>query len=374
VALPTLSEIFERVERLPDAPGCWIWPGAVTIGSKGAEPYPTMRRWVNGEQVTLFLHRYVLEQTQGPLAPGVNACHSCDVTLCIRPDHLYAGTQAKNVADRHAKGRDARGEGQWNAKLTRDEVLAIRDAATRGESREGLARRFGITRGHVNDLASRKSWAWLAPAVLALACLWPDLAAAEISLPCTHQEQALTGSLVKPGADRLAIFGARVSATCEGPLGLVAFGRADGTAIGDGGAAAAGATDIASFTSLEAYVGATRAIGFGAGPAVVFGFTVPLEGGEARLIESSPRSALIGGMARGSWGWAFAGGGFHEAAGDTDVPRAPVPPAPWKVSNLRVVTGAQVRVKDRTSVAVERVWGQYGFTRVYALVQLGGER
>jgi hypothetical protein len=210
-------------------------------------------------------------------------------------------------------------------------------------------------------------------AVFVAASLWPDAARAEISLPCIHTEHTLAGSLIKPGADRLAIVGVRLQATCEAPLGLQAFFRADGTAIGDGAAAAAGATDIGSFQDVEVYAGVTRPIAAGVGPALLFGWTVPLEAGRPALLERTPRSAFVGALGRWSWGWALVGGGVHQAAGDgDDVPKAPRPPTPWKVSDLRLIAAGQVHVYGRTGLAGEVVAGENAFARGYITVRVGG--
>ncbi len=81
--------------------GCLVWQKAKFNG------YPAM--WVNGKQRAL--HRMRLEERIGrTLAKGEVACHSCDNAACLEPAHLFVGTQADNVADMIAKGRESRGE------------------------------------------------------------------------------------------------------------------------------------------------------------------------------------------------------------------------------------------------------------------------
>ena len=58
--------------------------------------YP--RRRINGKYV--YLNRYILEQKLGrPIRVGYEACHSCNITNCIEPEHIYEGTHSDNMRD-----------------------------------------------------------------------------------------------------------------------------------------------------------------------------------------------------------------------------------------------------------------------------------
>lgn len=56
--------------------------------------------------------RVAYELWYGPAAEDLFALHHCDNPPCVRPDHIYMGTQPENVADRDRRGRHA------NAKKT----------------------------------------------------------------------------------------------------------------------------------------------------------------------------------------------------------------------------------------------------------------
>ena len=62
----------------------------------------------------------------GPISEGLCVLHRCDNPGCCNPNHLFVGTQRRNIEDRDSKGRQARGEKQHLAKLTWLDVCLIR--------------------------------------------------------------------------------------------------------------------------------------------------------------------------------------------------------------------------------------------------------
>lgn len=53
----------------------------------------------------IYAHRAALALALGrPLQPGMFANHRCDWKPCIRPSHLYEGTQSENERDKHYWG------------------------------------------------------------------------------------------------------------------------------------------------------------------------------------------------------------------------------------------------------------------------------
>ena len=83
---------------------CWLWTGR--LGTKG---YGTIRP--GGTTNSRPAHVVSLEMALGrPLAPGMQANHHCDVRACVRPEHLYEGTQKDNIHDMHRRGRWVNGK------------------------------------------------------------------------------------------------------------------------------------------------------------------------------------------------------------------------------------------------------------------------
>ena len=95
----TLAQRFwSKVVKSKHPDGCWVWTGA--RGSKG---YGSLARGERG--LTRLTHRISWEMHHGPIPDGMCVCHHCDSPPCIRPDHLFLGTDSDNMRDMNAKGR-----------------------------------------------------------------------------------------------------------------------------------------------------------------------------------------------------------------------------------------------------------------------------
>lgn len=135
--------------------GCWEcigtrnWCGYGVIGSKAT-----------GVRRQLMAHRVSWELANGPVPDGMCVCHSCDNPACVRPDHLFVADHAGNMADKVAKGRQflAQGEKHGRAKLTDDNVRAIRAAVAEGVAQSELARSHGVSSMTISGIVTRKRW------------------------------------------------------------------------------------------------------------------------------------------------------------------------------------------------------------------------
>ena len=103
----------------------------------------------------------------GHLPPDAVVMHLCDNRLCLNPKHLRVGTQADNVRDMFAKGRDgrtvspsrfARGSRVGTARLTEAQVMDIKARLRGGQSQRSVAREFGVHRSTIRFIAKGIWW------------------------------------------------------------------------------------------------------------------------------------------------------------------------------------------------------------------------
>ena len=142
---------FEMAVFAPKGSDCWLWEGAADKLGYGR---------VNiGKHRTHLAHRIAYEAANGPIPKGQCVLHRCDTPACIRPSHLYLGTQKQNAADREERGRSPRGEARPNSKLTNEAVKIIREEAKeRTTSLRGLGRRFGVELSSIRQVLSGRTW------------------------------------------------------------------------------------------------------------------------------------------------------------------------------------------------------------------------
>lgn len=100
----------------------------------------------------------------GEIAAGLVVCHRCDNPICCNPAHLFAATQAENLADCRAKGR-ARGQYEagtahprHTAKLTDDMVREARALYAAGVRQTEIGRRFGIHSSVISRAIRGQCW------------------------------------------------------------------------------------------------------------------------------------------------------------------------------------------------------------------------
>jgi len=138
------NERFEDYVSPEPNSGCWLWDGG------GERQAGHCQIEFNGRWQ--YVHRFAFERYCGPIPPGLCVCHKCDVPCCVNPDHLFLGTRADNNTDMKQKGRQVKGIKHGLAKLTPEQVLAIRN------STGSVAKRYSVSRHTIWAIRKRKAW------------------------------------------------------------------------------------------------------------------------------------------------------------------------------------------------------------------------
>ena len=151
----------ERIKRrfwakVTKTPDCWLWQGRPKDNGYG------LFRAIDYQH---YAHRFSWELHFGPIPEGSGyhgmcVLHKCDNRLCVRPDHLFLGTNYDNVQDMHKKGRarKAIGEKSSSARYTEEHIHWIKRLRARGWSTVRLARVFDCYSSTIHSIVNGKTW------------------------------------------------------------------------------------------------------------------------------------------------------------------------------------------------------------------------
>jgi hypothetical protein len=129
--------------------GCWEWRGFCVPDGYG-------RLKNDGKQ--LKAHRVSWELHNGPIPDGMWVLHHCDNRKCVRPDHLFLGTHQDNMDDMTTKGRRPTCDSHGMAKLTREQVAAMRQARKEGLSYSEIGKAFGVHNTTAHRAVTGLTW------------------------------------------------------------------------------------------------------------------------------------------------------------------------------------------------------------------------
>ena len=147
------ERFWRRVKR---GPGCWLWTGNRNVYGYGV--------WSPTKRAQLMAHRVAFVFAYGSIPVGKNVLHRCDNPPCVRPTHLFTGTQKDNSLDMMRKGRGVFPNGERNGRaiLTATDVRNIRriykPQRFSPTNAVKLARKYGVSQTCVYSILSRKRW------------------------------------------------------------------------------------------------------------------------------------------------------------------------------------------------------------------------
>lgn len=146
------TRFYTHVEIPLDDSACWLWIGPVAGNGYG-------QLQVNGQRT--WAHRLSYELHRGPIPDGLMVRHVvCHTPLCVNWRHLDVGTAQDNMDDALRDGTREHLKGPTHplARLTPDDVRAIRSGHERGDSYAILARRYGVSKPTIASIISGKTW------------------------------------------------------------------------------------------------------------------------------------------------------------------------------------------------------------------------
>ncbi len=153
------DRFWEHVDKTDT---CWLWTG--TLRPDGYAyiqlSYPSVKK--------VRVHRISYEMHYGPIPDGLLVCHKCDQRNCVRPEHLFLGTDKDNSDDMRAKGRQRYvgqpgGESNTSHKLSASDVIEIRKLYDEGVlTIQEIATHYGVSRALVSSI--HKRWQCIADA------------------------------------------------------------------------------------------------------------------------------------------------------------------------------------------------------------------
>lgn len=136
---------------------CWEWTAGLFhpngYGQFCAKEIPHIR---TAHRFSWFLHN-------GTIPTGMFVCHHCDNPKCVRPSHLFLGTNSDNMKDCYRKGRMknpcACGEKHPMSKFTTSQIIEIRRAYKAGEyTIRGLSVLYSCSYPTMAAIVKYESW------------------------------------------------------------------------------------------------------------------------------------------------------------------------------------------------------------------------
>jgi hypothetical protein len=144
VALSLEQRLLASIEFDTNGWGCWLYAGYINEDGYGSLSFGNVK---------VAAHRAAWRVWRGAIpADKPLICHHCDVGPCIRPDHLFAGTNSDNIIDASRKGRHPL------AKLQITDIPVIRARLALGDTHRAVAADYGVSKSTIWQVRAGRSW------------------------------------------------------------------------------------------------------------------------------------------------------------------------------------------------------------------------
>lgn len=130
--------------KVKKSKNCWIWQAYCDAHGYGQMEF---------NKKLIGTHRYSWIISFGEIPKGLYVLHKCDNPSCVRPSHLFIGTQKDNGIDMMKKGRGG------NSKLTIENVKEIRKLYKNGlKNFTEIARKYGVSDYAISSIIKKRQW------------------------------------------------------------------------------------------------------------------------------------------------------------------------------------------------------------------------
>ncbi len=129
---PVATRFWLKVDKTPT---CWLWTAA-----KDSDGYGKFDR--------TRAHRASWTMANGPIPEGLYVCHRCDNPTCVRPDHLFLGTNTDNMRDKAEKQRGT----PRNSVLSFAQRIRIEELWAMGVQQTVMAPWFGVSHSTISNV------------------------------------------------------------------------------------------------------------------------------------------------------------------------------------------------------------------------------
>jgi hypothetical protein len=149
-----MPNLWNRVKIVNN---CWEYQG-----HRHAKGYGTIRigSRKDGSRRMEQAHRFAWMKINGDIPDGLCVLHHCDNPSCVKPGHLFLGTNQDNMTDMVNKGRSRKSRGVLNpsAKLTIHQVMEIKKRLKTGESPTSMANDYPVSRNLLYAMRNGDVW------------------------------------------------------------------------------------------------------------------------------------------------------------------------------------------------------------------------